>query len=317
MTKPFALEFAPLSTRHGWMDCWLIIHGERQQVYTSSVFPPFRDLLKFARAVAVNQLPHKFNWDEEGRWVTFKAFPLKPGSENFRMVINRDRTLLLSAELNRMDTVKMLVEQLRRVALDCPGAESEWAFPYFLLEEFEREWAQGFTRESSSSAVTPARFVFYPCGGYGGVTAPAFCVWLGEAHVLLMLMQDDRRCWRAWFDMLERIRSADFPFDYNFYDIHHAEDPEEMAAEEDPWPWTFGLTFCAEAADLPEHFRLRVQTQGDEMEPTLICDVTADRQAFVDEFIRAFKEFLNTDYLGFLENGELRCDLRSLLPEIE
>lgn len=317
MTTPFALEFDPLSARHGWMDCWLIIHGERQQVYTSSVFPPFRDLLKFARAVAVNQLPHKFNWDEEGRWVTFKAFPLKPGSENFRMVINRDRTLLLSAELNRMDTVEMLVEQLRNVALDCPGAESEWEFPYFLLEDFERELTHGFTVESSSVAVTPARFVFYPCGGYGGVTAPAFCVWLGEAHALLMLMEDDRRCWRAWFEMLERIRSADFPFDYNFYDIHHAEDPEEMAAEEEPWPWTFGLTFRAEAADAPEHFRLRVQTQGNEMEPMLICAVTADRRAFVDEFIRAFKEFLKTDYLGFLENGDLRCDLRSLLPETE
>lgn len=315
MTTPFALEFDPLSARHGWMDCWLTIHGERQQVYTSSVFPPFRDVLIFARALAANRLPHKFNWDEEGRWVTFKAFPLKPGSENFRMVINRDRTLLLSAELNRMDTVKMLVEQLRRVALDCPGAESEWEFPYFLLEDFEREWARGFKPESSSVAVTPARFVFYPCGGYGGVKAPAFCVWLGEAHVLLMLMEDDRRCWQAWFEMLGKILSADFPLEYNFYKIHQSEDPEEKAEDEETWPWTFGLVFQAEAAEVPEHFRLRVQTESEGLDTALVCDVTADRQAFVDAFFHAFEEFLKTDYLVFLENGGLRCDLRSFLPK--
>lgn len=315
MTTTFALEFDPLSALHGWMDCWLTIHGERQHVDATSVFPPFQDVLKFARAVAASQLPFAFSWEEEGPWIEFKAFPIQGDSENFQLVIDRNRTNILTAELNRLDTARQLVEQLRRVALDCPGAESEWEFPYFLLEDFEREWAHGFKPESTSAALTPARFVFYPSGGYGGMTAPAFCVWFGEAHALAMLMEDDRRCWLAWFEMLEKILSADFPFEYNFYKIHQSEDSEEPAEDEETWPWTFGLVFQAEAADVPEHFRLRVQTESERLDTTLVCDVTADRQAFVDAFFHAFEEFLKTDYLVFLENGDLRCDLRSFLPK--
>lgn len=167
MSMSFALEFEPLSARNGWMNCWLTVNGDRQHMYASSVFAPFGDVLKFARALATDRLPHAFAWQEEGPWIEFKAFPIQPGSPQFRMVVERNGTQILDAELHRMETVHRLVEELRGVALDCPGAESEWEFPYFLLEDFERELAQGIPEDPPSGHISQARFVFINVAAMG------------------------------------------------------------------------------------------------------------------------------------------------------
>jgi len=129
--------------------------------------------------------------------------------------------------------VRGLVEELRGVALDCPGAESEWEFPYFLLECFEREMAQDFAVDSPDSRTSQARFVFYQCGGYAGVSDPAFCIWIDDV-VSQSMMDDLRRLWNMWFEMLEKILHADFPFEYDFNrnlqpgDLEKGEEPYEL-----------------------------------------------------------------------------------------
>ncbi len=47
-------------------------------------------------------------------------------------------------------------------------------------------------------------------------------------------------------------------------------------------------------------------------ELTEVCTVTLNRHQFVSAFVLAFKEFLKTDYYGFLESGENKIDLRTL-----
>ena len=44
----------------------------------------------------------------------------------------------------------------------------------------------------------------------------------------------------------------------------------------------------------------------------ILLEAVLDRRQFVSAFVRAFKPFLETDYLAFLHSGENKFDLRSL-----
>jgi len=46
----------------------------------------------------------------------------------------------------------------------------------------------------------------------------------------------------------------------------------------------------------------------------IILEAVLDRRQFVSAFVRAFKPFLETDYLAFLHSGENKFDLRSAQP---
>jgi hypothetical protein len=76
MASSFSLEFDPLSSRHGWMDCWLVVDGKRHRLDASSVFSPFGDVLAFVQALVENKLLHEFFWDEEGHGAYFQALPV-------------------------------------------------------------------------------------------------------------------------------------------------------------------------------------------------------------------------------------------------
>jgi hypothetical protein len=293
------------------MDCWLVVDGERHPVEASSAFAPFGDVLKFARALAADSLPHEFTWQEEGPWIDFKALSIAPSSPDFRLVIERNSGLFLDGEFNRMEVACGLLEALRGVALDCPGAESEWEFPYFLIEDFERDQARGFAAEPNDLPVSRAHFVFYQCGGYGGVWAPAFSIWVDNAVPQTMMMDDNPRLWLMWFELLRKILRGDFPFEFDFNREEPGAGEDEESSSLMSWDsWNY---FLADSGTKVEHFRLQVAREMKILgERSEVCQVTLDRREFVAAFVRAFKEFLKTDYLGFLARGENRIDLRDM-----
>jgi hypothetical protein len=147
MENQFSLEMESFSASDGWMDCCLVASGQRHALSATSVFPPFQDLLKFIRAIAANTLPHEFFWGEEGYGALFQAQAAETKNDGllFRLKVTLHDEVIVDADFERMRIVEDLLESLRNVALDCPGAESEWAFPYFLIENFERDLMQGFT----------------------------------------------------------------------------------------------------------------------------------------------------------------------------
>lgn len=310
MSVVFALEFEPLSAEHGWMDSWLTIKGKRKHVDVTSVFPPFADFVKFLRAVASGQLPYSFTWLGEGPWIDFHAFPLQPGSATFRLVLNETGTQIMDAILDRMETVDQILDQLRAVAMDCPGADSEWEFPYFLIEEFERDRAQGFVRTPRPRA-SQARFVFFHCGGYGGLSAPGFCLWIDDTLTLTMFMDDSPRLWKMWFDLLEKIVHSHLPLDENVGPDPRAGDTRDGSDDVNTTA-TQWIHFHAESVDNPEEVRLQIERMSEDASPYPLGTATFHRKQFVSAFVQAFKEFLKTDYYGFLESGENTLDLRTL-----
>lgn len=92
-------------------------------------------------------------------------------------------------------------------------------------------------------------------------------------------------------------------------------------AEDNPGLFSlFGMEvvfhFHAEASAEPQHFQLKIIVLHPKVEPEAtqtILDATLDRLQFVRAFAQAFKQFLETDYLAFLNSGENKFDLR-LLP---
>ncbi|MGE5776552.1 MAG: hypothetical protein ACM33V_10040 [Chloroflexota bacterium] len=310
MTQCFALELDSLHAQNGWMSCHLVVNGQRHHLDATSVFPPFEDLLAFARAVAFNALPHEFFWEEEGHGAKFQALPLTPDDPGFRLRIDHDGEIVVNAEFDRKQIALDLLEALRGMALDCPGAESEWEFPYFLIENFERDLVRGFAsgRSQDPQAICAAHFVFGHYGGYGGQTYPAFTIWVDERQVLYMAMDDIPRFWQMWFELLEKIGSEDFPAEAVFH-----KDEEERPDLFTSLGMDAAFRFRAEALPDPRYFQLKIVTlislTGEEQ---AALDAPFERRQFARSFVTAFSEFLRTGYAAFLESKENEFDLRTL-----
>jgi hypothetical protein len=106
MANSFSLEIDPLSSKHGWMDCWLVVDGKRHHLDATSVFPPFGDVFAFAQALAEDKLPYEFFWDKEGPSAKFQALMLAPHSPHFRLHINHEREIVVDAEFDRMQIAR-------------------------------------------------------------------------------------------------------------------------------------------------------------------------------------------------------------------
>jgi hypothetical protein len=310
MANTFSLEIDPLSTDSGWMHCWLVLDGQPHYLDATSVFPPFGDVLAFAQALAQNQLPHEFFWDEEGHGAKFQALLVAPENPRFHLLINHDGEIVVDAEFDRMQIARGLLESLRAVALDCPGAESEWEFPYFLIENFERDLAEGFKETSNATSVGFAHFVFNHYGGYGGADAPSFAIWVDDRPALFMAMDDIAHHWQAWFGLLEKLRHGELPIQAIL----------KREIEDNPGLFSlFGMDvvfhFHAELSAEPQYFQLKIRVLHPSVGPEVtqtILDAVLDRRQFVSAFVQAFKQFLETDYLAFLNSGENKFDLRIL-----
>ncbi len=306
----FRLELDPLSAKHGWMNAWLVVDDQRHPLEATSVFPPFGDLLTFARAVATHHLPHEFFWEEEGHGLIFRALPVSPESENFHLYINHDGVSVVDADFDRMQLALGLVDALREMALLCPGAKSEWEFPYFLIESFENDLAHGFA-PPPGPAVSTANFVFGHYGGYGGQSVPAFTIWVDTREVLYMFMEDRAILWQTWFELLEKILHGAFPLEVLF--------PRDEQEDEESWtPFILrDITFCfrAQALPNPRLCQLQIQSTYPHPEPerqAQLLDAVFDRHQWVSAFVQAFQDFLALDYAAFLEGEETRFDLSTL-----
>lgn len=307
MAVSFALEIDPFSSRNGWMDCWLVVDGKRHALDATSVFPPFGSVLAFTRAVAENRLPHKFLWDEEGHGAQFEALPVPGRVDMFRLRIDHDGEIVVDDEFNRMEIVRQVLEALRRVALDCPGAESEWDLPYFLIEDFERGLAQGFESPFRGAHTGITHFVF---NHYQDGNPPTFSIWVDRDPAFDLPMDDIARHWHAWFGLLENILHGALPAEVTF----------QHEAQEGPGLFSFlGMDvvfqFQAEPLAQRDHFRLKIILRHPSIKPqidTLLFEQILERRQFVAMFVETFQQFLKTDYLAFLESDANHFDLRSL-----
>jgi len=308
----FRREMEPPSSRHGWMDCWLVINDSCLHLSATSVFPPFHDLLNFTRAIAANDLPSEFFWDEEGYGALFQAQRVEPdGGPLFHLKVKHRGETVIDAAFDRMQTVQGLLESLRGVALDCPGAESEWEFPYFLVEDFEHSLAQGFSTHQEASLSSMAHFVFSHSGGYGGLQHPSFDIWVDDRMAVAMFMYDIPRFWQDWFTFLEEIGKAKLPAEAVLQKIEEdlPDDIDEMILI----GWETCLRFLANPLPDEKLFQFEAFWTGEGHEsPRQLVSAVLDRRQFVMTFVQGFQDFLNMNYPAYLEGSPQRFNLYSL-----
>jgi hypothetical protein len=309
----FYLEIDSLGAKHGWMSCWLVFDGKRHHLDATSVFPPFSSVLKFARAIATQALPYEFFWEEEGHGARFQASPVSADSQKFHLHINHDGETVVDADLNRMQVVTGLINSLRGCSLDCPGAESEWEFPMFLVENFEHDLAQGFPLRTEPVPVSEVHFVFGHYGGYGGQEQPAIAVWVNNRKTLYMPMNDIPRFWWMWLEWLEKIGVGDFPAEAVFHE-ENEDNPNGEGRDLFTFLWDLTHHFLAEAVPDSNLFRMKIDIMSTkpESDTSHVMDDVFHRRRFVGAFVESFQIFLNTNYTGFLEGNHNRFDLRAL-----
>lgn len=313
MDNQFSLEMEPFSSSDGWMDCYLVANGQRHALSATSVFPPFQDLLKFTRAIAAHTLPHEFFWDEEGYGALFQAQPAETKNDGslFRLKVTLHREVIVDADFERMRIVQGLLESLRSVALDCPGAESEWAFPYFLIENFERDLVQGFDLHREIFPISTVNYVFSHCGGYGGTQYPSFDIWVDDRMAASLPMNDNPDFWRTWFSFLENIARTALPAGAVFQNTEENH-PDDVNIIMD-FGWKFCHRFNARPLADVALFHLEVDWEPDGIgSPRQLISAAFDRRQFVGAFAETFSNFLYTSYPAYLEENVGRFDLRTL-----
>jgi|GEM_PF-5064323 hypothetical protein len=310
-TMPLTLDLKidSIGADSGWMKCWLVVDEELHQILATSVFPPFGDVLRFLRAIASDNLPHEFFWEEEGHGIKFRASQSVRGSDHVHISINHDGEIVVDADLERKPIIQAFFEALRDFALDCPGAESEWDFPYFLIENFEHDLAHGFAPHADSVSVP--NFVFGHYGGYGGQSLPSFVLWIDNRRAFYFFPDDIPRLWWLWFELLHKIARGELPFEVSFDQAEEEKDKESIFSL-----LSFIDTHSLLFADwLPNtaHFQLKITGQNSLVpEPYLLVDATLERRAFILAFMEAFEKFPGTNYLVYLESGENNFDLREI-----
>ena len=307
----FYLEMDSLGASDGWMKCWLVFGGERHKLVATSVFPPFLSVLRFARAVASNSLPNEFHWEEEGPSAKFNAESIQTDPLKFHLRITHEQETVIDADLDWMQVVSGLIKSLRAFAMDCPGAESEWDFPLFLVEDFERDMALGFPALSEIDRVCDIHFVFGHYGGYGGQEQPAMSIWVDSWKSLYMPMKDIPRFWWMWFEWLEKIGRGEFPAEIVLH-VEEGENPD--GADFMMNIFDFTRRFHAEAVSEADLFRLKMDilSSRPEVNTSHVFDIVFNRRQFVRAFVEAFQIFLSTSYPLFLEGDPDRFDLRTL-----
>jgi hypothetical protein len=219
----------------------------------------------------------------------------------------------VDADLDRIQVARGLLEAVRGFSLDCPGAESEWEFPHFLVEKFENNLAQGFSSGPASNPTNIANFVFGHYGGYGGQTYPAFSIWINDKDIQYMSMNDIPRFWWMWFELLEKIGRGDLPAEVVFHE--EIEDQYDDHKEHFLMPFmNAARRFVAEAVPGTGFFQLKIEAavKQPELHQTMSVGDNLDRRQFVGAFVVAFQNFLRTSYPAFLESGENKFDLHIL-----
>ncbi len=302
------LEIDSIGAKSGWMKCWLVINGERHQILATSVFPPFNDVLNFIHAIATGNLPHEFFWEEEGHGAKFRASHSVLGSNHVHVYINHDGEVLVEANLEQGKLAHTFMDALRGFALDCPGAETEWHFPYFLIENFEQELSQGFTPKSNGVSVP--RFIFGHYGGYGGQSYPSCALWLDNRRAFYFDPGDIPRLWWLWFELLKKVAKGDLPLETSFDEAEDEKSEDALML----FPFQGSRTWLL-ADWLPdeENFQLKVTRRSDlQPKPYTFLDATIERRAFVRAFLESFDKFIEMNYQVYLESEEHAFDLHEL-----
>lgn len=307
------------SERHDWMDCYLTFEGERHQLVSSTVFPPFPQLLGMIRAIATQRLPYCFYWDEEGKGTTFEALPLAPDHPQFRLFLKHDtRPFNIDVELDRQEVVNAFLQPLWDYVRNAsPVSKTDWCLSLSDLQTFEKSQKSGIALRSDINIAQPAHFSLVRVKG--DFESPVQWMNLYSLELLqpmVFVLHDLDQFWHDWIAFLEKVLNNQIPAEVKYVNTDWLSSVQEdiISGERIPTNSIKDIGYFLHAKPLPhpDNFRLQILDTDFYRTNYLFFDEVLNRRQFVSEFCDAFEDFLETTYkVCYDENGKV-FDLRTL-----
>ena len=324
MHNDLLFEIDYLNDQHGWIHCYLNFAVQRWHLWASDVFPPFRDLLHFLRAVQAQRLPYTLFWDEEGKGARFTAWPGTGDERTLRLQVTysaqTDETWI-DAELVREAVVQAFLDPLRDFVLYA-GRPSRhaWAITLDDIKAFEHFRELPIPQRGDPDQPAAVRFEIEG-PGYSQQPVQWVQLLLWEIPVERWMLMDCDPFWETWLAFLEQALAAAAPFTAEFVDTNAIELDKDLAAMPEfnlqrPPRTDYGDRLNAWPLARRELFRLAIRQTDFTHDDFLIFDETLDRRQFVLAFVEAFGDYLANEYEPFedWQTGQV-CDLRQRLME--
>ena len=306
------LEIDHAHEHHGWIDCTITVDGTSHHLSASGAVPPFSQLMYFIRAVAADDLPHSFEWDEEGFGAKFEVTAVTDSPLlhlNITHHIDEKVEVWIDADMERDAIVQAFFPPLVDFV---QNFDREWGPPRRIVENIQNAIAKGLPLRTDPHAPKHADFIIYPSYDPGLTEDHVnLQIWLNNDFRLHYSLQDTDPFWPNLVNFLEKIASGDFPVQFEYIDNMRFSMLGALVPSIEQFERKFRL--LATAVDQHEHFRLRYyMTEAQSKYEELILDEIIDRQQFTRSFVESFGEFLRSQYQMSEDGIGKVFDLRSL-----
>ena len=305
------LEIDYAHEQYGWIDCTITVDGTPHHLSASGAIPPFSQLMYFIRAAAGNDLPHSFDWDEEGFGAKFEVSAVKDSPLLHLNITHyyEKVDVWVDADMEREAIVQAFLPPLVDFV---QNFDRGWAPPRRIVENIQNAVAKGLPLRPDPHAPKHADFIIYPSYGYGTTEDHLnLQIWLNDDFWLHHSLQDTDPFWPNLINFLEAINNGIFPAQVEYIDNMRFSLLGAFISSTEQFERKFRL--LASAVDQPEHFRLRrYMTEAQSKDEKSFTDELIDRQQFTRSFVEVFGEFLRSKYQVSEDGIGKVFDLRTL-----
>lgn len=310
-----SLEIDYAHEHYGWIDCTLTVDGKPHHLSASGALPPFLSLMYFIKAAAGHDLPHSFDWDEEGFGAKFKVAAIANSPLvhlNITHHIDEKVEVWIDADIERETVVQAFLPPLVDFAQKNDLVERRWEFPRRVVENVQSTIAKGILLRPDPLAPKHVDFIIYPSYGLDMTEDHVgFQLWADDNFRLHISLQDTDPFWPNLVDFLGKIASGDFPAEFEYTDNMHFSLLGALMPSFNQFERKHRLV--ASAADEPGNFRLqRYFTEWQSEDEVLIMTETINRQQCIHGFVESFGDFLRDFYQVSVDGNGKVFDLRTL-----
>ncbi len=284
----------------GWMNCFILIDDQRHHLDATNVFPPFLGLLRFVKAIAAQQFPYTFSWDEEGPTAKFEASSIAPGHPNFRLAIKHMGETWLDGDVSREHRIQTTLSVLDDFTLNCDTAERGWGISRFALADVKR-----FI--DNPKALPYVHFVLEDGSRFEDVLLEVrMALWIGDKAREYRSILDTSVFWSGWFAFLEKIAHGQFPAEFTFLNDSVKRSLLARFIGENAFPvedLCRNITFRVVSMDVPQNFQLTLTQINNEGRDYLAISDVLEVNQFLSSFYKTFEKFFAIQISSIARSG--------------
>ncbi len=302
------IEFDYAHEDAGWMNCCLTIDGEKHELEATWVFPPFIEMLTFLKAIAIQRLPARLFWEEEGPRATFLATPVAEDSPLVHLTITHDafQQPWFDEDIERQIVIDAFLPPILDLAYNFLTTETDWGTSREEVEKIHMVILEGVPLRSDIHSPQPVEFKVYAEYEIEYINGHIFLVLkMLDEEKLNILLFDTHQFWKDWHDFLAKIARSDLPAQ-----CRHMTTVTFDKLDIPPIVSTTRIR--ALPVDDPANFRLEIINHSRHNGLFLVLNEVVNREQCVQAFVQSFEKFLREEYHIDTDSEGNSFDLRTL-----